>query len=78
MRAYKSKIRVRFGDTDMAGPVYLPQYVHYFATGLEDYLRSLGFPLEKVIKEVGLPPVKFHSQFKSSAFCGDLLASYSG
>ena len=75
MAVHKTEITVRFGDTDMAGVVYLPQYIHYFIIGWEEFFRSIGVPFEKMIKKEirGLPPVKVNCRFKSPAFCGDFL-----
>ena len=35
MATHKTEIRVRFGDTDMAGVVYVVQYINYFI-GIDD------------------------------------------
>ena len=75
MPVHKTEIRVRFGDTDMAGVVYLPQYIHYFVVAWEELFRSIGVPFEKIIKKEnsGVPPVEVNCRFKAPAYCGELL-----
>ena len=75
MAVHKTEIRVNFGDTDMAGVVYLPRYIHFFVLSWEDFFRSIGIPFEKMIKQeiMGFPPVEVNCRFKSPAFCGDVL-----
>ncbi|MFH1349653.1 MAG: thioesterase family protein [Pseudomonadota bacterium] len=75
MSVHKTEIRVRFGDTDMAGVVYLPRYIHYFVIAWEELFRSLGMPFEGMVKKdtSGMPPVELNCRFKAPAYCGDLL-----
>lgn len=75
MRTYDTQIKVRFGDTDMAGVVYLPRYVHFFIVAWEEFVSSIGVPFDKMIKKEirGFPPVAVNCRFLSPAFCGDLL-----
>ena len=75
MSIHKTEIKVRFGDTDMAGVVYLPRYVHFFVIAWEELFESIGVPFEKMIKKEirGFPPVEVNCRFMAPALCGDLL-----
>ena len=75
MSVQKTEIRVRFGDTDMAGVVYVARYIHYFMCGFEDLFRRIGLPIEDMIKtEIeGFPPTEITIRFLAPAYCGDLL-----
>ncbi|MBW1769343.1 MAG: acyl-CoA thioesterase [Deltaproteobacteria bacterium] len=75
MPVHKTEIRVRFGDTDMAGVVYVPRYIHYFVCAFEEFFRSIGVPIEQTItNEIkGFPPTEIKCRFKAPAYCGDLL-----
>ena len=41
---YKSKMRVRFGETDLQGVVFNANYLLYVDTAQMDYLRTIGVP----------------------------------
>jgi acyl-CoA thioester hydrolase len=75
MEIHKTQIRVRFGETDMAGPVYLKEYIHYFVVAWEELFRDLGFPFEVAIGDYmfAFPPVEVKARIKYPAYCGDLL-----
>ena len=78
MSTHKTEIIVRFGDTDMAGVVYLPRYIHFFIVAWEEFFRSIGVPFDKMIKKEirGFPPVEVNCRFKAPALCGDRLEVY--
>ncbi len=42
MLTHKTKIRVRFGDTDPYGVVYFIAYFRYFHEGIEEFFRHIG------------------------------------
>ena len=75
MSTHKTEIKVRFGDTDMAGVVYLPRYVHFFVIAWEEFFESIGVPFDRMIKKEkrGFPPVEVNCRFMAPALCGDLL-----
>ena len=41
---HKTKIRVRYKDTDRMGVVYYGNYLTYFEIGRAELMRDLGFP----------------------------------
>ena len=75
MSTHKTEIIVRFGDTDMAGVVYLPRYIHFFIVAWEEFFRSIDVPFDKMLKKEirGFPPVEVNCRFKAPALCGDRL-----
>ncbi len=38
--AFRSLLKVRFGDIDHAGIVYYPRFLHYFHVALEEFFGS--------------------------------------
>ncbi|MDY6861838.1 MAG: thioesterase family protein [Thermodesulfobacteriota bacterium] len=75
MGIHKTQVRVRFGETDMAGPVYLKEYIHYFVVAWEELFRDIGFPFEIAIgkNNFAFPPVEVKAKISAPAYCGDLL-----
>ena len=65
---FKTKIRVRYGETDQMGFVYYGVYAQYFEVGRVELLRSLGVDY-KSLEEEGyfLPVVNLEVQYKKPA-----------
>jgi 4-hydroxybenzoyl-CoA thioesterase len=64
--AFRSLLKVRFGDIDHAGIVYYPRFLHYFHVSLEEFFGSrMGVDYATVINEhrVGLPTVHLETDF---------------
>jgi 4-hydroxybenzoyl-CoA thioesterase len=64
--AFRSLLKVRFGDIDHAGIVYYPRFLHYFHVSLEEFFGSrVGVDYATVINEhrVGLPTVHLETDF---------------
>ena len=41
--AFRSRLKIRFGDIDHAGIVYYPRFLHYFHVALEEFFgQQLG------------------------------------
>ena len=38
--AFRSQLKIRFGDIDRAGIVYYPRFMHYFHVALEEFFAS--------------------------------------
>ncbi|MBA4311496.1 MAG: acyl-CoA thioesterase [Chlorobiaceae bacterium] len=70
----KTKIRVRYADTDQMKMVYHSKYLEYFEQGRSDLLREIGIPYPK-IEEMGiyLPVIEAHAKFIKAARYDDLL-----
>jgi 4-hydroxybenzoyl-CoA thioesterase len=39
--AFRSQLKIRFGDIDHAGIVYYPRFLHYFHVALEDTWKPI-------------------------------------
>ena len=48
---HKTKIRVRYKDTDRLGVVYYGNYLTFFEVGRAEFMRDLGFPYSKLEAE---------------------------
>ncbi|MCD6543815.1 MAG: acyl-CoA thioesterase [Flavobacteriaceae bacterium] len=70
----KTKIRVRYGETDQMGYVYYGNYAEYFEVGRVELLRSLGVSY-KSLEESGimLPVIHMEINFLNPAKYDDLL-----
>ncbi len=70
----KTKIRVRYGETDQMGVVYHGNYAQYFEIARIDWLEKLGFSYKKMEDDgVMLPVVALNTNFKKPAFFDDEL-----
>jgi acyl-CoA thioester hydrolase len=71
----KTDIRVIYGDTDQMGFVYYANYLRFFETGRNEYLRAHGVPYREVEAEHGirLPVVEAQVHYKQPARYDDLL-----
>ena len=74
MYSFKTKVRVRYGETDQMGFVYYGVYAQYFEVGRVELLRSLGVSY-KSLEEEGyfLPVVNFKIQYQKPALYDDEL-----
>jgi acyl-CoA thioester hydrolase len=71
----KTDIRVIYGDTDQMGFVYYANYLRFFESGRNEYLRAKGVPYREVEADLGirLPVVEAALQYKLPARYDDLL-----
>ena len=72
--AFRSKLKVRFGDIDRAGIVYYPRFMHYFHVALEEFFAEvLGVEYHTVIDvhRLGLPTVHLDTDFNRPFSYGD-------
>jgi acyl-CoA thioester hydrolase len=71
----KTDLRVIYGDTDQMGFVYYANYLRFFESGRNEYLRAKGVPYREVEAELGvrLPVVEATVQYKQPARYDDLL-----
>ena len=74
MYSFKTKVRVRYGETDQMGFVYYGVYAQYFEVGRVELLRSLEISY-KSLEEEGyfLPVVNFEIQYQKPALYDDEL-----
>lgn len=75
--AFRSLLKVRFGDIDHAGIVYYPRFLHYFHVALEEFFASqLGIDYPTVVNQyrIGLPTVHLETDFIHPLRYGDEIA----
>jgi len=74
--AFRSFLKIRFGDIDHAGIVYYPRFLHYFHVALEEFFgQALGVDYPTLIDEhrIGLPTVHLETDFSKSLRFGDAI-----
>jgi len=71
---FKTEVRVRFSETDMAGWVYYGNYFVYFEVGRATMYRELGVTYNDLKKEgLMLPIVEAHCEYRHPAKYDDVL-----
>jgi acyl-CoA thioester hydrolase len=74
MYTHKTKLRVRYGETDQMGYVYYGVYAQYYEVGRVELLRSLGISYRELEEEgFALPVVNFEINYKNAAYYDDEL-----
>jgi len=77
MLSHKTKVYVRFGDTDPYGVVYFVSYFRYCHRGIEEFLRHLDLAPETIFRnreeKFGLPIVAADCRFLKPARYGEML-----
>mgnify|MGYP001403441548 CR=1 FL=1 len=74
MYTHKTKIRVRYSETDQMKYVYYGVYAQYFEVGRVELLRSLGVSYKELEEEgFALPVVNYNIDYKQPAFYDDEL-----
>lgn len=72
--AFRSLLKIRFGDIDHAGIVYYPRFLHYFHVALEEFFgQELDIDYPILIDEhcLGLPTVHLETDFRRPMRYGD-------
>lgn len=73
-RAFETKLRVIYGDTDQMGVVYYANYFRYFEAGRTEFFRSCGGTyLEMEKTGFGLPVVQASCDYRVSARFDDVV-----
>jgi acyl-CoA thioester hydrolase len=72
MRVFRTRLRVRYADTDASGIVYYASYLLYFETGRVEMFRELGLPYD-----YHLPIVETACRYRAPARFDDLLEVHS-
>jgi YbgC/YbaW family acyl-CoA thioester hydrolase len=71
---FRTRIRVRYEETDAAGVVYYANYLIYFEVARVEALRAVGMPIAEVERRgVTLPAVSASCTYHSPAHVDDLL-----
>lgn len=74
MYTSKTKIRVRYAETDMMGYVYYGNYASYFEVARVETIRNLGFSYKKMEDDgIALPVLEFSIKYFKPAFYDDEL-----
>jgi len=71
--SFKTLYRVSWADTDAAQMVYFSNFFRFFSKAEEDFYEHLGLLELFATKEVILPRVEAHCQYKKPAKFNDLL-----
>ena len=70
----KTKVRVRYSETDMMGYVYYGNYATYFEVARVEAIRSLGVSYRQMEDEgIALPVLDFSIKYYKPAFYDDEL-----
>ena len=72
--AFRSNLKIRFGDIDRAGIVYYPRFMHYFHVAKEEFFISeLNIQYHEFIEKhrIGLPTVHLETDFSKPFRYGD-------
>ena len=70
----KTKIRVRYSETDMMGYVYYGNYASYFEVGRVEAIRQLGLSYRKMEDDgIALPVIDYSIKYFKPAFYDDEL-----
>ena len=71
---FRTKVSVRYGETDKMGVVYHARYFPWFEIGREEYLKSFGITYADAEKDgLMLPLVDCYARFFYGARYGDEL-----
>jgi 4-hydroxybenzoyl-CoA thioesterase len=72
--AFRSQLKIRFGDIDHAGIVYYPRFLHYFHVALEEFFGQeleIDYPVLIDEHRIGLPTVHLETDFSRPLRYGD-------
>ncbi len=69
----RTKIRVRYKDTDCMKVVYYGNYLTYFEVGRVEYLRQAGMTIAEIDARVHMPVVEAAVRYVKPARLDDLL-----
>jgi 4-hydroxybenzoyl-CoA thioesterase len=72
--AFRSLLKIRFGDIDHAGIVYYPRFLHYFHVALEEFFGQeldIDYPILIDEYRLGLPTVHLETDFRRPMRYGD-------
>lgn len=74
--AFRSQLKIRFGDIDHAGIVYYPRFLHYFHVALEEFFGQyleVDYPDLIDKHRLGLPTVHLETDFSRPLRYGDMI-----
>ncbi|WP_102262699.1 acyl-CoA thioesterase [Mesobacillus jeotgali] len=73
MTEHSVNLKVHWGDTDMAGIIYYPNYFNWFNIGSHTLFESIGIPLKELMFEdkIALPILDVGCSFHKPLYFGD-------
>ena len=74
--AFRSLLKIRFGDIDRAGIVYYPRFQHYFHVDLEEFFGQeleIDYPVLIDEHRIGLPTVHLETDWSRPLRYGDTI-----
>jgi len=67
-RARRTRVRVRYADTDRMGIVYHANYLVWFEVGRTEWLRDAGWSYREIEEGgVSLPVIEAHCEYRQPA-----------
>jgi acyl-CoA thioester hydrolase len=67
-RARRTRVRVRYADTDRMGVVYYANYLVWFEVGRTEWLRDTGWSYREMEEAgVSLPVIEAHCEYRQPA-----------
>jgi acyl-CoA thioester hydrolase len=67
-RARRTRVRVRYADTDRMGVVYHANYLVWFEVGRTEWLRDTGWSYREIEEGgVSLPVIEAHCEYRQPA-----------
>jgi acyl-CoA thioester hydrolase len=68
-RTHRSRVRVRYAETDRMGVVYYANYLVWFEVGRTEWLRQSGWSYSAMEREGGiqLPVIEAHCEYRQPA-----------
>ena len=77
MALFTATFPVRYYETDQMAVVHHSNYIRYFEIARDEMMVSLGFPIERCEKELGVlvPIVSVECHFRHPARMGDVLTA---
>ena len=69
MTTHRTRVRVRYADTDRMGVVYYANYFVWFEVGRTEWLRHSGWSYREMEREGGvqLPVIEAHCEYRQPA-----------
>jgi 4-hydroxybenzoyl-CoA thioesterase len=73
-QVFKTQRKVRFGECDVGGVVYYPNYFNWFHETMEVWFEeALGCPYVEVLKDYGFPTVDTSASYRAPVLMGELV-----
>ncbi len=68
MTTRRTRVRVRYAETDRMGVVYYANYLVWFEVGRTDWLRQSGWSYRQMERDgISLPVIEAHCQYRQPA-----------